>query len=224
MATQSGMMTNDGPAGSDPGDDGAIIARSLLDPEQFAAVFRMHAPDIQRYVVRRIGTSAADDVVAETFLIAFRQRSAYQQDRPDARPWLYGIATNLIGRHRRTEIRQYRAFARTGIDPVTEPFTERVEARVSASAESMRLAAAVAKLPAAYRDALLLVAWGNLTYEQAARALGVPVGTVRSRLSRARGRLRQALAGVNSLTPNDSSCPPPPPRGDARASQPQDIR
>jgi RNA polymerase sigma factor (sigma-70 family) len=152
------------------------------------------------------------------------KRDHDQQDRPDARPWLYGIATNLIGRHRRTEIRQYRAYARTGIDPVTEPFTERVEARVSASGESMRLAAAVAKLPAAYRDALLLVAWGNLTYEQAALALGVPIGTVRSRLSRARGRLRQALAGANSLTPNDSSCPPPVPRGDARASQPQDIR
>ncbi len=193
MAVPSRMGTP-GPAGRDPDDDGALIARSVGDPEQFAAVFRRHAPEIQRYVVRRLGADAAEDVVADTFLTAFRLRSRYQPDRPDARPWLYGIATNLIGRHRRTEIRQYRALARTGIDPVTEPFTDQADARVSAGAESRRLAAALARLPAVHRDPLLLVAWGDLSYEQAAVALGVPVGTVRSRLSRARGKLRQALA------------------------------
>ena len=197
MAAPSRMGTP-GPAGRDPDDDGAVIARSLSDPEQFAAVFRRHAPEIQRYVVRRLGADAAEDVVAETFLTAFRLRSRYQPDRPDARPWLYGIATNLISRHRRAEVRQYRALARTGLDPVTEPFTEGADARVSASGESRRLAAALAKLPAGHRDALLLLAWGDLSYEQAAVALGVPIGTVRSRLSRARGRLREALGQGDS--------------------------
>lgn len=208
-------------AGGDPKDDGAVIARSLHDPEQFAVVFRRHAPDIQRYVVRRLGASAADDVVAETFLTAFRQRSRYWRDRPDARPWLYGIATNLISRHRRAEIRQYRVLARTGIDPVTEPFTERVDARVSASAASRLLAATLAKLPVGHRDALLLVAWGDLTYEQVALALGVPVGTVRSRLNRARGMLRQALGDADPLASNDIPGPLPAPRGGTRGGQPR---
>jgi RNA polymerase sigma factor (sigma-70 family) len=149
-------------------------------------------------------------VVAETFLIAFRQRSAYARDRPDAGPWLYGIATNLIGRHRRAEVRQYRVLARTGIDPVTEPFTERVDARVSAAALGKPLAAALARLPKAYRDALLLLAWGDLTYAQAAQALGVPVGTVRSRVSRARRRLRRALG--NCDPPLTAEGPPGPNR------------
>lgn len=198
MAAQSEAETLPGSAGCDPGDDGLVIARSLQDPEQFAVVFRRHCGQIQRYVTRRLGPGAADDIVAETFLVAFRTRPAYQQDRPDARPWLYGIATNLIHRHRRAEVRQYRALARTGSDPVTVPFTEQVDAKVSADAESRRIAAALASLPAAHRDALLLVAWGGLNYEQAALALGVPVGTVRSRLSRARARLRRTLGSPSA--------------------------
>jgi RNA polymerase sigma factor (sigma-70 family) len=195
-------------------DDGEAIAGSVEDPEQFAVVFRRHALDIQRYVVRRLGASVADDVVAETFLTAFRLRATYQRGRRDARPWLYGIATNLIGHHRRAEIRQYRALARTGIDPVAEPFTEHVDARVSARGESPRLAAALAKLPAGHRDALLLVAWGELTYDQVAVALGVPVGTVRSRLSRARSALRQALAVPGPPAPDDVPLPQTASRGD----------
>jgi RNA polymerase sigma-70 factor, ECF subfamily len=193
MAAQSEAQALHGSAGHHPEDDGLVIASSVHDPEQFAVVYRRHSPEIQRYVTRRLGPSVADDIVAETFLIAFRTRSAYQRDRPDARPWLYGIATNLIHRHRRAEIRQYRALARTGIDPVTVPFAEQVDARIAAAAESRLIASALAALPAAHRDALLLVAWGDLTYEQAALALGVPVGTVRSRLSRARAKLRRAL-------------------------------
>jgi RNA polymerase sigma-70 factor (ECF subfamily) len=149
---------------------------------------------LHRYVARRLGSDVAEDIVAEVFLTAFRQRHRYQPSQPDARPWLYGIATNLIGRHRRAEVRMYRALARTGADPVTEPFTDEVEARVTAAGTARPLAAALARLPAAHRNALLLVAWGDLTYEQAATSLGVPVGTVRSRISRARARLRQALA------------------------------
>ncbi len=173
--------------------DAEIIRRSWDEPEQFAVLFRQRGPEIQRYVARRIGADAAEDVVAETFLVAFRQRSGYDLARADARPWLYGIATNLIGRHRRSETRLLRALARTGRDPLTEPFTDRVDAEVSASAASRRLAAALAKLPSQHRDTLLLVAWGEVTYEQAALALGVPTGTVRSRVSRARRAIRRAL-------------------------------
>jgi len=180
-------------------DDAALIQLSRREPEYFTELFRRHAPHIQRYVVRRLGQDAADDIVAETFLLAFRQRDSYDQSRADARPWLYGIATNLIGRHRRAEIRLYRALARTGTDPVTESesFTDRIDDRVSASMASRRLAAALARLPRESRDTLLLVTWGDLSYEQAATALGVAVGTVRSRMSRARSALRRSLGDSN---------------------------
>ena len=178
-------------------DDAAVIQLSRHEPEYFTEVFRRHAPYIQRYVVRRLGQDAADDIVAETFLLAFRQRDSYDQARSDARPWLYGIATNLIGKHRRAEIRLYRALARTGADPVTESFTDRIDDRVSASTASRRLATALARLSAELRDTLLLVAWGDLTYEETATALGVPVGTVRSRISRARSALRRSLGDTN---------------------------
>jgi RNA polymerase sigma-70 factor, ECF subfamily len=178
-------------------DDAAIIQLSRHEPEYFTELFRRHAPYIQRYVVRRLRQDAADDIVAETFLLAFRQRDTYDQARSDARPWLYGIATNLIGRHRRAEIRLYRALARTGADEIAESFTERIDDRVSASMASRRLAAALARLSAELRDTLLLVAWGDLTYEETATALGVPVGTVRSRISRARSALRRSLGDIN---------------------------
>jgi hypothetical protein len=108
-------------------DDATVIRLSRREPEQFTVLFRRHAPHIQRYVMRRLGQDAADDIVAETFLLAFRQRDSYDQTRADARPWLYGIATNLIGRHCRAETKMYRAPARTGADPVMEPFTDRVD-------------------------------------------------------------------------------------------------
>jgi RNA polymerase sigma factor (sigma-70 family) len=178
-------------------DDAAVIQLSAHEPEYFSELFRRHAPYIQRYVVRRLGHDAADDIVAETFLLAFRQRDSYDQTRSDARPWLYGIATNLIGRHRRAEIRLYRALARTGADPVAESFTDRIDDRVSASTASRRLAAALGRLSEELRDTLLLVAWGDLSYEETATALGIPLGTVRSRMSRARSALRRSLGDTN---------------------------
>jgi RNA polymerase sigma-70 factor, ECF subfamily len=183
-----------GPTVTEP-SDGLVIQLSRHEPQQFGMLFRRHATEIKRYVVRRLGTDDADDVVADTFMLAFMRRDRYDPDRADARPWLYGIATNLIGRHRRDEIRYYRALARTGTDPVMEPFTDQVDARVSATAATRRLATALAKLPASHRDALLLVAWGDLSYEETAAALSVPVGTVRSRLHRARSTLKRTLSG-----------------------------
>jgi RNA polymerase sigma-70 factor (ECF subfamily) len=201
-------MTTQSRAAADAGtyDDAAVIQLSRHEPEQFTVLFRRHAPQLQRYVVRRLGPDAADDIVAETFLLAFRQRERYDQTRPDARPWLYGIATNLIGRHRRSEIRLYRALTRTGADPVTEPFTDRVDDRVSAGNVSRLLADALARLSAELRDTLLLAAWSDLSYDEVAAALGVPVGTVRSRLSRARSKLRKTLgdADPSALTEEPS--------------------
>ena len=174
-------------------NDAALIELSRHEPEEFTELVRRHAPCIQRYVTRRLGPNVADDIVAETFLLAFRQRERYDPSRTDARPWLYGICTNLIGRHRRAEVRQYRALARTGADPVTESFTDRVDEQVSALSASVPIAAALARLSAELRDTLLLAAWSDMSYEEIATALGVPIGTVRSRLSRARSKLRKTL-------------------------------
>jgi len=196
FAVPDGRPVGD-PARDPVGDDATVIRDSMSDPERFAILVRRHAPAIQRYVTRRIGREAAEDVVAETFLIAFRQRGYYTDDGRDCLPWLYGIATRLAHRHWRGETRQLNLLARTGIDPVTEPFTDRVDAEVSANAAKARLAAAVARLPAGQRDALLLLVWADLSYDQIARATGVPMGTVQSRISRARRRLRKQLADLN---------------------------
>jgi RNA polymerase sigma-70 factor (ECF subfamily) len=104
----------DAPARSGPEGDADVIGRSLRAPECFGALFDRHAPAIYRYIARRLGPDAADDLVAETFLAAFRQRARYDQAQASALPWLYGIATRLIGRHRRDEVRFFRAIARTG--------------------------------------------------------------------------------------------------------------
>jgi DNA-directed RNA polymerase specialized sigma24 family protein len=97
-----------------------VIARSRAEPEAFAAIFGRHATEIHRYASRRLGAALAEDVVGETFLAAFRVRARYDVTYSDAGPWLFGIATNMIGRHRQAEVRFYRTLARTGVDPVIE--------------------------------------------------------------------------------------------------------
>ncbi|WP_440081564.1 RNA polymerase sigma factor [Streptosporangium sp. LJ11] len=186
-------------------DDASLVVRSRREPEAFAAVFHRHAPEIKRYVTRRLGADAAEDVVADTFLAAFRGREGYDPAQPSARPWLYGIATNLIRRHKRVEVRRLRVLERTGVDPVTAPFTERSDERLSAGAARRRLAAALARLPAGHRDVLLLVTWGGLTYPEAAQAMDIPVGTVRSRVNRARSKVREELGGVDPTSVNEET-------------------
>jgi RNA polymerase sigma factor (sigma-70 family) len=185
---------------ADAGDDAMLIARSLDTPECFGALFDRHAPAINRYVARRLGPDAADDLVAETFLVAFRRRDRYDSAHTDARPWLYGIATRLIGRHRREEMRFFRAIARTGVDPVAEPIADQVTNRIAAQAARRELAGALARLSQAQRDVLLLAASG-LGYEEVALALGVPTGTVSSRLVYARRKVREALGGQDPTRP-----------------------
>ena len=179
--------------------DASVIERSWDEPEAFAVLFDRHADSVHRYVARRLGTEVAEDLMAETFTTAFQQRFRYNTELADARPWLFGIATNLIGRHRRAEARRLKAIGRlpsaARADGSEDPVADRVAARVSAQALRGELALAMARLPARHRDVLLLVAWADLGYEEVARALEVPVGTVRSRLHRARRKLRDALGG-----------------------------
>jgi len=188
------------PPGGAAETDAALIARSRGQPQVFAAVFERHADELYRYVARRIGGQAAADVVAEAFLVAFRNRHRYDQDRTDARPWLYGIATRLVGEHRRAERRRLRTLTRIAAPQTGEGFEDRAASRVVAQQLGPQLASALRRLSAADRDLLLLVAWAELTYEQAAQALGIPTGTVRSRLHRIRRKLRRALGGTDPST------------------------
>lgn len=189
-----------GPPDPDASQDAEVVAQSLDEPELFARLYDRYAPDIHRYATRRLGAGAADDITAETFLIAFRTRVRYDTDRPNARPWLYGIAGNLIGKQRRAEVRSLRALARTGHDPVAESWAERADARVTAQSAHAPLAGALVGLSAGDRHVLLLVAWADLTYTEVAEALGIPVGTVRSRLNRARRKVRSALGADPAFT------------------------
>jgi RNA polymerase sigma-70 factor (ECF subfamily) len=187
-------------------DDAAVIRQSWHEPEAFAALYDRHATALHRFVTRRLGAAAADDVVAECFLAAFLHRDRYNLDRADAKPWLYGIAANIIGKHRRSEVRLLRALARTGADPVTVTHDDQVENRVVATAAHRALAAALASLSPRDREVLLLIAWADLSYDEIAQALSIPVGTVRSRLNRARRKTREALGDHDPTRRHEEFC------------------
>ncbi|HUN37085.1 MAG TPA: RNA polymerase sigma factor [Trebonia sp.] len=184
----------------EPPDDADLIRRSLQDAEAFAGLYDRHAAPLHRYVARRLGDAAADDIVADAFLDAFRRRHRYDLEVRDARPWLYGIAANLVGKHSRAEVRMLRAYARTGRDPVRAGDAasgDEIDSRLSAQAVQRDLATALAALSVADRDVLLMVAWADFSYHEVAAALHIPVGTVRSRLHRARIKVRAALGGYD---------------------------
>jgi RNA polymerase sigma factor (sigma-70 family) len=173
--------------------DAVVIERSLREPERFTELFDRYHAEIHGYVARRLGASRAEDVASETFLIAFDRRRRYDLAYPSARPWLYGIASKLIARHRRSEMRRYRALTRADRARAVDGHDERVAGRLDARALRGRLAAALTDLAARDREVLLLVAWAQLSLEEVAQALAIPAGTARSRLHRARARTRAAL-------------------------------
>ncbi|HLW93821.1 MAG TPA: RNA polymerase sigma factor [Solirubrobacteraceae bacterium] len=176
-------------------DDAAAIARSLVEPRAFGVIFERHFDEIHRYLRRR-HPQDADELAAEVFTVAFDARSRYRALGESARPWLYGIASNLLGKRRRSERRALRAYARSARDVTPgDEFGDALE-RADAERLSGAVAGAVARLNPADRDTLLLYALSDLSYEEVAFALEVPIGTVRSRLARARRRCSADLAGL----------------------------
>jgi RNA polymerase sigma-70 factor (ECF subfamily) len=174
------------------------------DPAAFGALFDRHAPAICRYCFHRIGDwHEAEDLTSVTFLEAYRRRDAdVPADR--VRAWLFGIATNVVRNRRRSLQRYRRALARLPREPFGEDASELVAARIDAARAWRPLLELVRELPVVEQEVLALCAWGDLTYEETAAALGVPVGTVRSRLARARARLRdQAAPALEEVTTCD---------------------
>jgi RNA polymerase sigma factor (sigma-70 family) len=171
--------------------DASIVARSLRYPSAFATVFDRHWPDLHAYCTRRAGT-AGEDIAAEVFRVAFDDRRRSDGRTSSARPWLFGIATNLLRSHFRGTARGRRAFARSIPVDTSDPTGDALS-RIEAEQLGPNLAAAIGDLPAKDRDALLLLAWTDLRYEDIAQAPDIPIGTVRSRISRARTRVRAHL-------------------------------
>jgi RNA polymerase sigma factor (sigma-70 family) len=166
--------------------DAELLRQSVGDSDAFAELYRRHRGSVARYVARRLGVEMCEDVAAEVFIRAFGGRARYVPERDSALPWLLGIANHVIGDHRRVEARRFDALSRAAVDRRSVPAPE-IRAVAPDVVDELR------RLPKHERDTLLLVVWGELSYEEAASGLGVPVGTVRSRIARARTRLARAL-------------------------------
>lgn len=172
--------------------DGAVIELSLTNSETFGELFDRHWEAIHRYCRSRAGSSDGEGLAAETFRLAFDRRLTYDTRRADARPWLLGLATNVIRNHLRGQARGQRAAGRLDPSPTADHADAAID-RAEAALLGPVLTGALDGIPAGDRDALLLMAWNDLSYLEVAEALDIPVGTVRSRISRARMRLRARL-------------------------------
>ena len=175
------------------GTDAQHIERSLLDPDAFAILFDRHAVPLHRYIVSRVGRRDAADLVGETFSTVFRSRRSYDLERSDARPWLFGIATNISHHYWRTEGRRARSEGAVSPGSDVDDQGEQVLARIFFESLRAPIGRALGQIDGAALDVLLLVAGPELSYEEVATALGIPIGTVRSRSSRARRQLRELL-------------------------------
>jgi RNA polymerase sigma-70 factor (ECF subfamily) len=172
-------------------DDAALIERSVRDrPDAFVPVVQRHEAAVHAFLARRAGRQAADDLLGEVWVRAFAARGGYHPGHADARPWLYGIARNVLRAHWRTRPHP----GRVAVPESADPWDDVVD-RLDSAAQVRALVSALRALPPAERDVLLLVAWEQLTPAEAAVTLGVPPGTVRSRLHRARAALRPLLTG-----------------------------
>jgi RNA polymerase sigma factor (sigma-70 family) len=159
-----------------------VLERSVVEPSAFAILYERHHIAVRRYVAWRVGTEAGEDLASEVFIRAFRGRERFRDEQASALPWLLGVANHVIADHRRTEQRCLKALQRVA---ATAPQLIEHEDR----ALSAELVGELRRLSGEDRDALLLVVWGELSYEEAAAALGVPIGTVSSRIARARRAL-----------------------------------
>lgn len=171
--------------------DNELIARSLTDPDAFAGIFDRHFGTIHRYLARRAGVDAADDLASDVFTIAFGRRAGFDLDYEQALPWLYGIAGNLLHGNRRRLNRDVALLARHPRPDGPVPFQEQVDTALDARRELRALERRLRQLPRVDLDTLLLHAWEDLSYSEIAEALQIPVGTVRSRLNRVRRKLRE---------------------------------
>lgn len=174
--------------------DSELIVASWTDPSQFAGIFDRHYPTIHRFAVGMVGVDQGTDVAAEVFVRAFETRGRFDPTFRSARPWLFGIASNLVNDFYRKRAREVRAYRRAGPPEWFDPgFETEVVDRLSAAGWHKRIVEALGELRSEEAQVVLLFVVAELSYAEIAEATGVPIGTVRSRLSRARAHLRILL-------------------------------
>ncbi|WP_030898915.1 RNA polymerase sigma factor [Streptomyces sp. NRRL F-5126] len=169
-------------------DGDAQLSSAADDPAAFTPLVEKHSAALHGYFVRR-APGAADDLLAEAWLQAFASRRTFDASRGSARGWLFGVARNVLAGHVRRAARPEALVGGQVVDP-----WHAVDQRLDAAALAPALRSALAELPSEERELVLLVSWEQLTPAEAAAAVGIPAGTARSRLHRARGRLRERLA------------------------------
>jgi len=180
--------------------DAELIVASRSAPESFGRLFDRHVDAIHGYVRRRVGPQLAEELTAETFARAFARRDSFVALHDSAGPWLYGIATNLLHNAKRAERRQLEAYGKAVSISTSSPNAfDQADARVDALRAAPRLVAALLELEPGDRDALLLFAWQELSYAEVATALGIPTGTVASRINRARRQVRLSLGASGEM-------------------------
>jgi RNA polymerase sigma-70 factor (ECF subfamily) len=161
----------------------------------FLTVFDAHAPDIHAYLTRRVGSDAANDLLADVWIAAYKSRHRYEGEWSEARPWLYGIARYTVFSY----WRKCRTLNTGSIEISDDPWPA-VEDCLNAKDLGPLLYKAIQELPGDEREVLLLTAWEELAPTEIALVLDVPAGTVRSRLHRAREFVKRQLE-VPSLEP-----------------------
>jgi RNA polymerase sigma factor (sigma-70 family) len=170
----------------------AVVTQS--DAEAFGAIYDRHCDAIFRYLARRLHSrELAEDLLSTVFLEAWRCRDRASLEHGSPLPWLFGIARMILRRNTRTAVRARHAFARLTTENVQADHADGVAEAVDRAADARRVLAAFRKLRKIDQDVIELCLWEGLDYESAALSLGVPVGTVKSRLSRARTRLQKLL-------------------------------
>lgn len=186
--------------------DAEVVRASVADPQRFEAIFDRHHTRIWRYLARAAGPTVADDLAADVFVAAFAARDRYDDERGSVLTWLYAIATNrLRGRQRRAG-RELRAVARVAGEAAPADDGEAaVDAALDEGRRLQQVLVALDALADADREILVLAAWESLSYAEIAAVLGIEVGTVRSRLSRARGRLRERLGPSGEVHPDGAT-------------------
>ena len=192
------LLRRDVPHRASPPTDAALLTASLRDPDAFTELFERHWAGLYRFCLNRAG-SAGEDIAAEAFRVAFDRRRRFDPRYADARPWLFGIATNLLRDHFRAARRDENKRERSAALALASAPDSDIDA-LERQLLGPQLTAALQGIPAADRDALLLLAWADLDYEQIAQALDIPLGTVRSRIYRARQRVREHLQSTDDTT------------------------
>jgi RNA polymerase sigma factor (sigma-70 family) len=181
--------------------DADVIAASLEDGELFAEVLVRHRSAVFGFITRQMPRDDAADLTSEVFAKAFSLRAAYDTSRSSALPWLLGIAHNVVGDHyRRREVRVRHQSSLLAIEEVEDdPYLDVVN-RLAIEKQREHIVEALSRLEPRDRDVLILTALGDMTYAEVAETLNIPIGTVKSRLSRARSRMRLFLpGGIESL-------------------------